>query len=469
MAIDKNGDGTSTLPDTLGTIPGALDRFGRASSVESRGQVARKEMSALFRGGAEAEAEAKMGAFDRDQGIVRKTAEAERDVARGTRMAGQELDTGLQKRGVFEAPEYKASDYAKNSATRMITAVLLGGIAKTSAMGQLKAIESMQNAEQQGLADQFDSARRQFDEQEKSRLDNNKMLKDRFDRMIDLLGKDRTAALVEAKLIEGNLGKGIIAAELRAGNYSKAYDLFQKAVDSSDRITLARVQSTAKQASGPDRRLKPGERFNEETQTIEAIPGSDIFKTQNQKFTKEYKSAGSVISSTENGLRKIEDILDPKNRKGFEANFGGYTALASRLISGDASDMRKQIDSFKSDMKAAGKQLITGDSGAIGQITEREWPILEGMIASLDPVLSIDEAERVFINIKSQFGRIIERTVDAYDTQFKGGQYYKELPLQGRSQPEEPSSTNDESQFDEAKRRRLEQLRRKRDQGTLGN
>jgi hypothetical protein len=45
-----------------------------------------------------------------------------------------------------------------------------------------------------------------FDEQEKARVDNNKMLKDRFDRMIDLLSKDRNAALVEAKLIEGNLG-----------------------------------------------------------------------------------------------------------------------------------------------------------------------------------------------------------------------------------------------------------------------
>lgn len=246
MAIDKNGNGTSTLPDTLGTIPGALGRLGQASSVESRGQVARKEIPALFQEGAKAEAEAKMGAFERDQEKIRKEAETERDVFVNTRLAGQDLETGLQKRGVFEAPQYKASDYAKNSATRMITAVLLGGIAKTSAMGQLKAIESMQKAEQQGLADQFDAARLQFDEQEKQRQDNNKMLKDRFDRMIDLLGKDRTAALVEAKLIEGNLGKGIIAAELRAGNYSKAYDLFQKAAEASDRIAVERTKQAAK-------------------------------------------------------------------------------------------------------------------------------------------------------------------------------------------------------------------------------
>jgi hypothetical protein len=75
MAMDKNGNGTSTLPDTLGTIPGALTRLGASPSVESRGQVARKEIPALFQEGAEAEAKSKMDAFDRDQGVLRKTAD----------------------------------------------------------------------------------------------------------------------------------------------------------------------------------------------------------------------------------------------------------------------------------------------------------------------------------------------------------------------------------------------------------
>jgi hypothetical protein len=203
-------------------------------------------MPALFRGGAEAEAQAKMGAFERDQQQIRQTAEAERDVVRGTRLESQKLETGLQERGTFEAPEYKASDYAANSATRLLTAVLLGGVARTSASGQLQAIKAMQDAEEQGLRQDFEAARMRFDEQEKARVDNNKMLRERFDRMIDLLSKDRNAALIEAKLIEGNLGKGIIAAELRAGNYSKAYDLFNKAADSGDKIALERAKEAAR-------------------------------------------------------------------------------------------------------------------------------------------------------------------------------------------------------------------------------
>jgi hypothetical protein len=238
--------GESTLPDTLGTVPRLLKGFGKQTTPESRSQYARKEMAALFRGGAEAEAQAKMGAFERDQEKIRKEAEAESELARGTRLESQKLDTGLQERGTFEAPEYKASDYAANSATRLLTAVLLGGVARTSARGQLEAIKAMQDAEEQGLRENFVAARSRFDEQEKARVDNNKMLKDRFDRMIDLLSKDRNAALIEAKLIEGNLGKGIIAAELRAGNYTKAYDLFNKAIEAGDKTALERAKAAAK-------------------------------------------------------------------------------------------------------------------------------------------------------------------------------------------------------------------------------
>ena len=238
--------GESTLPDTLGTVPRLLEGFGRKRSPESRGQFAREQMPALFRGGAEAEAQAKMGAFERDQEKIRKEAEAESELARGTRLESQKLDTGLQERGTFEAPEYKASDYAANSATRLLTAVLLGGVARTSARGQLEAIKAMQDAEEQGLRENFVAARSRFDEQEKARVDNNKMLQDRFDRMIDLLSKDRNAALIEAKLIEGNLGKGIIAAELRAGNYTKAYDLFNKAIEAGDKTALERAKAAAK-------------------------------------------------------------------------------------------------------------------------------------------------------------------------------------------------------------------------------
>jgi tetratricopeptide (TPR) repeat protein len=71
------------------------------------------------------------------------------------------------------------------------------------------------------------------------------MLKQRFDRMLNLLSKNRNAALVEAKLIEGKMGDGLIAAQLRKGNYQKAYELFSKAIESQDKADaeLAKQQA----------------------------------------------------------------------------------------------------------------------------------------------------------------------------------------------------------------------------------
>ncbi|MFZ9759306.1 MAG: hypothetical protein ACO3CJ_07630 [Burkholderiaceae bacterium] len=453
--MDEREPGSSTLPDTLGTVPSLLRGYGAQTGTEARGTYARKQLPALFQGGAEAEAQAKLGAFERDQEQIRKTAEAERDVARGTRMETEKLESGLQQRGVFEAPQYKASDYAANSATRLLTAVLLGGVARTSASGQLQAIKAMQDAEEKGLMADFEAARMRFDEQEKQRQDNNKMLKDRFDRMIDLLGKDRNAALVEAKLIEGNLGKGIIAAELRAGNYSKAYDLFNKAAEAEDKIKLERMKAGAKQAAGPDRRLKPGERWNEEKQVIEAIPGSDIYKKQQADFTKEYKSATSTIDQLEAGLAKIGEILDPNNENGFQLNFGGYNAYGTRMLSGDASDMRTKINSFKSEMKNAGLSLIRM-GGSIGQITEREWPIVEQLIDAIDPVLTEDEARSRFQQIASRFQGIMNRAKDVYDTQFRDSQFYRPLAGAGGGTPAPSGGGGQQRQMSDEDRQALD-------------
>lgn len=238
----------STLPDTLGTVPTLLGGFGKAGGISGRGKFARENVGALLSKGAEAEAEAKFGAFERDQGILQKTAQAEKDLATGMRTQTQNLERDLAKPGEFAAPEIKASDYAANAAMRMVTALLLGGVARTSAMGQLQSIRAMQDAEDKGQRQAFADARLKFDDSERARKENNAMLKERFERMMKLLSQDRNAALVEAKLIEGNMGKGIIAAELRAGNYNKAYQLFQNAMKQADQLEVAQVKEAAKPA-----------------------------------------------------------------------------------------------------------------------------------------------------------------------------------------------------------------------------
>jgi hypothetical protein len=224
MAVD-------TLSNALGTTPSSLIRgFGGAGGTKERSDYARQNIGTAFEEGAKAEEEAARTEFGIEQGQIQKQATAERDLANRSREAATQLEAETRPYEQFVAPEIKASDYAKNAGMRLLSALLIGGVAGASGRAQLSAIKEMQDAEDAGQRERFNSAKLKFDEADRARKDNNNMLKDRFERMLNLLSKDRNAALVEAKLIEGQIGNGLIAAQLRAKNYPKAYELFTKAI-----------------------------------------------------------------------------------------------------------------------------------------------------------------------------------------------------------------------------------------------
>jgi len=228
MAVD-------TLSNALGTTPSSLIRgFGGAGGTKERADYARKNIGTAFEEGARAEEEAAKTQFGIEQGQIQRQATAERDLANRSREEASLLESQTKPYQEFAAPEIKASDYAKNAGMRLLSALLIGGVAGASGRAQLTAIKEMQDAEDAGQRERFNSAKLKFDEADRARKDNNNMLKDRFERMLSLLSKDRNAALVEAKLIEGKVGNGLIAAQLRAKNYPKAYELFTKAIAAQD-------------------------------------------------------------------------------------------------------------------------------------------------------------------------------------------------------------------------------------------
>lgn len=171
-------------------------------------------------------------------------------------------------------------------------------------------------------------------------------------------------------------------------------------------------------------KLKQGERWNPKLGRVEAVEGSDIYKKQKSAFTQDYKVAASVADKMDEGTKKIDELLSPNNASGFEGNFGGYNAYASRMFPGENTNVRKKIDSFKSTLKSAGLELMR-QGGAIGQMTVQEWPIVEQMIDSISPELSESEARRAFNEIRARFNRIKERAKDVYETEYADSQFYK--------------------------------------------
>jgi hypothetical protein len=236
---------TDMLSQALGTTPSLVRGFGAKTGMKERAEFGRQNLAETFEKGAEAEAEAAKTQFDIQQSEIGRTAQAERELATESAREAQALEQGTEGYKEFEIPQIKASDYAANASLRLLSSLLLGGVGGASGRAQLMAIKEMQDAEDKNQRQTFAAAKLKFDEADKKRKDSNEMLKQRFDRMLNLLSKNRNAALVEAKLIEGKMGDGLIAAQLRKGNYQKAYELFTKSIDAVDKADaeLAKQQA----------------------------------------------------------------------------------------------------------------------------------------------------------------------------------------------------------------------------------
>jgi hypothetical protein len=170
-------------------------------------------------------------------------------------------------------------------------------------------------------------------------------------------------------------------------------------------------------------KLKPGERFKADG-TIEAVPGSSEYVKQSGLHSKDYAAVQTVDIKTNNAMKKLDEILDDKNKGAFNGNFGGYNAYITQHLPGATQDVRTKIDSLKSDLKMAGLEMIRS-GGGIGTMTEKEWPIVEQMIASISPKMSEKEAREALMGVRSYLEKIRDNAKEIYSTEWGSTQYYK--------------------------------------------
>jgi hypothetical protein len=197
------------------------------------------------------------------------------------------------------------------------------------------------------------------------------------------------------------------------------------------RIAIDRYRSRKGDGSGssigPGTKLEKGERWNEAEQRIETVPGSKLNIAQSNAHGKDRSSLVAVETKTNSAIAKIDEILDPKNQDGFDANFSGMVPYGGFVTGRFAPDSRRKIESLKADMKSAGLELIR-QGGSIGQITEREWPILEAMIAGISPEMTPEAARAEFKKVRAYMNRLKDNAKDAYQTEWGDTQYFKPSP-----------------------------------------
>lgn len=170
-------------------------------------------------------------------------------------------------------------------------------------------------------------------------------------------------------------------------------------------------------------KLKPGERFTPEG-NVESVPGSDLYIKQSMEHGKQFGALQNITTKIDNASSRIDTILDPKNKSGFEANFGGYNAYATRTLPGNAQKVRREIDSLQSDLASAGLEMMRA-GGSIGQMTEKEWPIVRGLLATITPNIDEKDAVETLRKVQGILTQIKDNAQSVYSTEWANTQFYK--------------------------------------------
>ena len=256
VSVLEGGNGRETTPKTpevsalLRAPTTAADIAGKMSGVtgiSKRAEAAGRQLPGALQQATEAELEATRAEDAIKRAGLEQAARAEKQVFGRAKGAMEAAEKEIKPYQEFVQPQYKASDYAANAAARLFTGLMLGGVAKISAIGQLQAIRDMQKAEDQGLREEFNAARIKFEEAEKARKDFNSNIKERLDRVMKLLPYDRNAALAESKIIEAKLLDGAAVASAKRGDTGRLMKFLDADIEGGRKLeqTLAQAKIRA--------------------------------------------------------------------------------------------------------------------------------------------------------------------------------------------------------------------------------
>lgn len=177
--------------------------------------------------------------------------------------------------------------------------------------------------------------------------------------------------------------------------------------------------------------LKPGYmRVPANPNEMTPVPGGPAWRDLSSKHANDLQTLGTLDETTNAASSIIDRILDPKKKSwGFEPNFGGYNALVTQYLPGQTQDTRNDLENLKATLKTYGLGLIRSTSGAIGSITEREWPILEKQIESLSPLMSEEAAQDALLRIKNRMQGMKQRALGTYKQEWGDSPFFKKDPI----------------------------------------
>lgn len=212
----------------------------------------------------------------------------------------------------------------------------------------------------------------------------------------DLYKAQAVKALTEKQIGEGGARPTVARLLDERSKYPVGSEQYNSLTDAIKKETYIKPEKSAEYG------MKPG----------------DELRWMNQ-HSKDSQAAMATIDTSTDAATKVMDI---KNDPKFGYIFGGYTEKAlSKLAPGEIAGLQSNVDSLKSTLMVAGLNTMRA-GGGVGAITEKEWPIFEKLVASLDQKMDEKTATKRLDEIYSYFDRAKSRASETYQKKWSNKQ-----------------------------------------------
>jgi len=324
---------------------------------------------------------------------------------------------------------------------------------------QFKMVNDSVLARNDYLMKEFDSAlkgRDQTLEERKSKLDflnqqatNAKESAKDIDESIDRSLKAQKA-MQDYRLASIDLDSKL--ANLRLSQAKLPYELRQAKANAQEaelKLRLAQKEQENKLTYGIGK-IPEGMAANPETKRLEYVVGTPLYEEARNKYLDEADKVQKFGTQTQDIADKMQSLLDSS---GFNVLFpdvkvGSFVGAATQYL---APDTRNRLAEVQSLFSVEGLARIR-ENGSPGAITEREWPIMRGIVAEITPGMSADGVKEKLQQVLDKLNNQRATKEAQFAERFSNSQFYEpqELPpLTLRTTQGKTESTDEELEFEQ--------------------
>ena len=164
-----------------------------------------------------------------------------------------------------------------------------------------------------------------------------------------------------------------------------------------------------------------------ERKTVPIIASPSLPLKDRQAFMIDQPGAQATTTSIAINMRDINETVDRllQNQAGIKSATGFGGELQSRIGGTTAANAKADLDRVKSAISLSAIAKMRAESktgGAVGSMTEKEWPRFESIYGSLDQAQTSDQIIKNLRELKGLTTETQESVIKKYDSIYGGGQ-----------------------------------------------